>query len=115
MVRNIINVVEDRCEEGQFPEEFRNRVRQNIGFSESRKIVQDEWNNPERVQVNSIDLWGNLVKSKISKFGGQTLGQTYNTYGSTIPIRPTVSVLHTNQNEAYRSQYQTPFVPTTQA
>lgn len=32
MVRNIVNVVEDRCEEGQFAEPFRTSIRQNIGF-----------------------------------------------------------------------------------
>lgn len=76
MVRNIVNVIEDRCEQGQFPEEFRTRIRQNIGFAEARRIAQDELNQPERVRINRVDLWRNLVKSKITKFAGQTLGQT---------------------------------------
>lgn len=45
-MRNIINVIEDRCQEGLFPEEFRERVRQNIGFEEAREVVMEEWDNP---------------------------------------------------------------------
>lgn len=43
MVRNIVNVVEDRCEEGIFPEEFREKIRQNIGFQEAKQVIADEW------------------------------------------------------------------------
>ena len=32
MVRNIVNVIEDRNEQGQFPEPFRSVIRQNVGF-----------------------------------------------------------------------------------
>ena len=111
MVRNIINVVEDRCEEGQFPEDFRERIRQNIGFTDARRIIREELNNSERVVINRIDFMRNLVKSKITKMAGQTLGQTNYTYGSTVPVQQTFSVLQTNPNEVNRSQYQTAFVP----
>lgn len=110
MVRNIINVIEDRCEQGQFPEEFRNRVRQNIGFSEARRVVQDELNQPERVRINRVDLWRNLVKSKITKLAGQTLGQTNFTNESFVIPRTVVSFMRQEPMQVNSSQYHTAFV-----
>lgn len=46
MVRNIVNVIEDRCEEGLFREEFREKIRQNIGFEDAKRIVSWEYDNP---------------------------------------------------------------------
>lgn len=77
MVRNVINVIEDRCEEGVFPEEFRERIRQNVGFDEARKVILTEYDQPQVVRVNKVDLQNNIVKSKISQFQRQTYGQTY--------------------------------------
>lgn len=71
--------------------------------------------NPGRVRVNRVDLWRNIVKSKISKIEGrQTMGQTNLTYGSTIPFNTTTSVLQTNPLNVQPDQYQSRFVPSTQ-
>lgn len=114
MVRNIINVIEDRCEQGQFPEEFRDRIRQNIGFDEARRITIVQYENPQVVRLNRVDLWRNLVKSKISKLQGQTWDQTGQSYITSYPINPTVSyILPTipQVQEVQPSQYQSNFVP----
>lgn len=65
------------------------------------------------MRVNRIDLWKNIVKSKITV--GRNLGHTQMTHGLTIPINQTTSVLQTNPLEPSRNTYQTQFVPTNQS
>jgi hypothetical protein len=67
MVRNIVNVVEDKCEEGRFPGEFGNKIRNLIGFNSARKLISEELTSYDRVKLNRIDLMRNTIKSKISK------------------------------------------------
>lgn len=114
MVRNVINVIEDRCEQGQFPQEFRDTIRQNIGFDEARRIVINEYENPKVVRVNKIDLWRNIVKSKISRLQGQTWDQTGQSYNTGFPINTTASyILPTIQQvqEVQPIQYQSNYIP----
>lgn len=59
--------------------------------------------------MNNIDLWRNVVKSKISKIQGQgqTWDQTRQTYVSSFPINNTASyILPTvqQQQQVYESQ-----------
>lgn len=75
MVRNIVNVIEDRCEEGLFYDSFRDRIRKNIGFSEAKKVVREELENPQVVRLARVDLETNLVRSKISQSQKQTINQ----------------------------------------
>lgn len=115
MVRNIINVVEDRCEQGQFPQEFRERIRQNIGFDEARRIAIAEYDNPQVVRLNKVDLWRNIVKSKISRLQGQTWDQTRQSYITSNPMKATTSYIipaHQQVQEIQPSQFQSNYAPT---
>lgn len=64
MVRNIVNVVEDKCAEGRFPEHFSSTIRQLIDFNEARRLVSEQLSSSEIVRLNRVDLFKNLIKSK---------------------------------------------------
>ena len=82
MVRNVVNVVEDRCGQGQFAEPFRSRLRQNIGFADARRLVSEEQDHADRTKLNRIDLVRNLVKTKASRLNSYTNNQQSINYGT---------------------------------
>lgn len=63
LVRNIVQVVEDKCEEGTFKDtNFRNQIyRDLVGFEEARSIVESNIGTGNFVRVNHVDLYNNLV------------------------------------------------------
>lgn len=46
------------------------------------------------MKLNRIDLWKNLVRSKVTKNHRSTLGQTNLTYNSNLPINQTTSYVY---------------------
>eukprot|EP00919_Chromeraceae_sp_WS-2016_P078184 GHVR01185043.1.p1 GENE.GHVR01185043.1~~GHVR01185043.1.p1 ORF type:complete len:105 (+),score=1.42 GHVR01185043.1:449-763(+) len=67
MVRKIVNVVEDKCEEGRFPQNFANRIKfENLGFAEARNIVRSEYLNGNVPSVDHVDLFRNMIRLKKS-------------------------------------------------
>ena len=41
MVRNIVHILEDKCENGKFPPNFEAKIYQKVGFIEAKKIVSE--------------------------------------------------------------------------
>lgn len=66
------------------------------------------------MRLDRVDLWRNLVRSKITKFQGQNWGQTYQTNVTSVPIQQTESyVLPTSpvSPNVQPFQYQSNYVP----
>ena len=58
------------------------------------------------MRLNKIDLWRNVVKSKISRLQGQTWDQAGQSFNTGFPINPTTSyILPTIQPVQYQSNY----------
>lgn len=113
MVRNIINVVEDRTEQGQLQEPFRSRIRENVGFTEARRIVNNEIEGVERTRLNRVDLNRNLIKSKISHLTTTNRAHHNNEQHSSVNFAThhneqlSSNVLAHNQQHSAISGYQT--------
>lgn len=63
MVRNIVNVIEDKCEQGRFPAGFKAAItNRNVGFDQARAEV----NNCAKIYnypfLNKIDLYNNTIR-----------------------------------------------------
>jgi hypothetical protein len=102
LVRNIVQVVEDKCEEGAFKDaNFKNQIyRDLVGFEEARSIVENNIAGGNYVRVNHVDLYNNLVLWKGARTTQHVGGITQH-YESNV--RPVV-------NEVRTVSYQAPVV-----
>lgn len=63
MVQDVVNAVEEHCEEGRFNGEFGNRIRQpNLSFSEARRIVHEASLNSRWPVPDRVDLFSHLIR-----------------------------------------------------
>ncbi len=94
MVRNIVEVVEDKCEEGRFPDQnFRSQIyRDRVGFEEARSIVENTISSANFARISRVDLFNHLVYWR-------TTGQTQMT--SHVISKPEMVTTTTNH---YRSE-----------
>lgn len=63
LVKNICQVVEDKCEEGTFKDaRFRDQIyRDRVGFAEARNIIANTRAEHNFVPINHIDLYNHLI------------------------------------------------------
>jgi hypothetical protein len=62
MVQDVVNTVEDYCEEGRFPEPFASRIHQpNLSFNDARRIIGDTIAEGRIPVANRVDLFNNKV------------------------------------------------------
>ena len=63
MVQDVVDTVENYCEEGRFPEPFASRIHQrNLSFAEARRLLNDEISQSKVPVPNRVDLFTNKVR-----------------------------------------------------
>jgi hypothetical protein len=68
MVQEVVDTVENYCEEGRFPEPFATRIhKDNLSFNEARNVIHDTIRQ-EGIQVRDrVDLLTNKVWKRVTK------------------------------------------------
>lgn len=63
MVRDVVNTVENYCEQGRFPEPLASRIHQNnLSFSEARRLTSEAISQSRVPVPNRVDLFTHLVR-----------------------------------------------------
>lgn len=104
MVQEVVDVVEEKCEEGRFPEPFATQIRQrNLSFTDARRLIHEasvnsRWPVPDRIDLYNNKCW--------------RYGHHHQTYPTQIPVEPPMvpsyrpmPPVHHEKTQGYRFNY----------